>query len=172
MAHFSVESVRHNNTRMKSGQYLCFLALFLTLLVGCGNGDPGMAGVANDQPPALDQRQVAQGKEIYALHCASCHGANLEGEVDWKLQNADGSFRSPPHDETGHTWHHSDAKLINAIRLGGARLPADIGGTSAMPAYDAILTDQEIVAVLDFIKSTWPDEQLLYQWERTLQEQP
>jgi len=26
--------------------------------------------------------------------------------------------------------------------------------------------------VLDFIKSTWPEEQRLYQWERTLQSQP
>lgn len=122
--------------------------------------------------PALDPRLVEQGEAIYAQHCAICHGASLEGEADWKSQNADGSFRSPPHDASGHTWHHSDAQLIDAIRLGGARLPANVGGTSPMPAYEAILTEQDIAAVLEFIKSTWPEEQRRYQWERTLDTQP
>lgn len=148
------------------------VTIVLILLVGCGTTNSDTPHPATNEPPALDPQQVARGKEIYALHCASCHGANLEGEVDWKLQNPDGSFRSPPHDETGHTWHHGDAQLVDAVRFGGARLPADVGGTSAMPAYDALLTDDEIAAVLDYIKSTWPAEQRQYQWDITRQTQP
>ena len=41
-----------------------------------------------------------------------------------------------------------------------------------MPAYDAILSAGEIAAVLEFIKSAWPEEQRLYQWQITLQAQP
>ena len=89
--------------------------------------------------------------------CAECHGANLEGEPNWKEQNADDTFRAPPHDETGHTWHHGDRQLIDAILHGGERLPDNIGGTSEMPAYEAVLTMEEIHAVLAYIKSSWPD---------------
>lgn len=149
-----------------------FLMTVLLLATGCRAGsDVTSSSEAGESPPALNPQRVARGAEVYALHCAMCHGAELEGEADWKLQNPDGSFRSPPHDETGHTWHHGDAQLIDAVRLGGARLPADIGGTSAMPAYDTILTDEEIAAVLDYIKSAWPEEQRLYQWQITLQTQ-
>lgn len=150
------------------------LATLLLLLVGCRAAGHAATSTVEPagSPPALDPQLVKQGEAIYAHHCATCHGASLEGEADWKLQNPDGTFRSPPHDASGHTWHHSDVQLIDAIRLGGARLPANVGGSSPMPAYEAILTKQDIVAVLEFIKSTWPEEQRLYQWERTLDAQP
>lgn len=144
----------------------------LLLLAGCGtsgNTSPPSTGPA-ESPPAPNPQLVEQGKSVYVQYCAECHGANLEGEADWKMQNPDGSFRAPPHDANGHTWHHSDAQLIDAVRLGGARLSADVGGTSAMPTYGDTLTDEEIVAVLDYIKSTWPEDIRRYQWERTTQQ--
>lgn len=105
---------------------------------------------------------LAEGKTLYDTYCAACHGFNLEGQADWKENNTDGSFRAPPHDETGHTWHHSDAYLIESIKLGGARLPANIG-VSGMPAYADILTDAEIDAILAYIKSDWPADILASQ---------
>ena len=173
MAHLSPRTIGYSYQPMRYALYfLWFIAI--PLFAGCRAGGDGVrsAAVIDDRPPALDPRSVEQGEAIYAQQCAACHGVSLEGEADWKLQNPDGSFRAPPHDASGHTWHHSDAQLLDAIRLGGARLPAEVGGTSAMPAYASILSEQEIVAVLDFIKSTWPEEQRLYQWERTLQAQP
>lgn len=154
---------------------LCLLACAALLpATGCrAHGDAlAPSAAATGSPPTPDPQLVEQGESIYALYCAACHGTNLEGEADWKTQNPDGSFRAPPHDAGGHTWHHSDAQLIDAVRRGGARLPAGVGGTSAMPAYDGILTDDEIVAVLSYIKISWPEEMRRYQWERTLQEQP
>ncbi|HEX6384739.1 MAG TPA: c-type cytochrome [Anaerolineae bacterium] len=121
--------------------------------------------------PTSDPDLVAQGQVIYAEHCASCHGVNLEGEPDWKMQNEDGSFRAPPHDASGHTWHHGDPTLIEAIELGGTRLPGSIGGTSSMPAFADVLTETEVTAVLTFIKSTWPDDIRALQWEQTAREQ-
>ncbi len=86
------------------------------------------------------------------------------------MPNEDGSFRAPPHDASGHTWHHGDQTLLDAVRLGGARLqPLNV--ISAMPAYGELLSEQEMTAVLIYIKSTWPKDLQLYQWEATLREQ-
>ncbi|HSM58775.1 MAG TPA: cytochrome c [Candidatus Sulfomarinibacteraceae bacterium] len=106
------------------------------------------------------------GETVYAQYCAECHGENLEGEVDWKPRNVDGSFRAPPHDESGHTWHHSDRVLREAILQGGQRLGTL--GTSNMPAYAGVLTDDELEAVLTYIKSTWPEDVRAIQWEQSL----
>lgn len=98
---------------------------------------------------------VAQGKDLYAATCAECHGADLKGQPDWKTRNEDGSLKAPPHDVSGHTWHHADALLFQVTKHGGASI-APAGFISAMPAFKDALSDDEIWAVLSFIKSTWP----------------
>lgn len=105
-----------------------------------------------------DPRVVAKGKIFYDKHCASCHGDNLEGEVDnWQSPRADGLMPAPPHDETGHTWHHRDELLFRITKLGLAQAANLKDHQSAMPAYEGILTDEEIIAVLSYIKSEWPE---------------
>jgi mono/diheme cytochrome c family protein len=118
--------------------------------------------------PELDESEITRGQELYAIHCASCHGSELKGEADWQVQNEDGSFRAPPHDASGHTWHHSDELLLETIRLGGERLPDNIGGTRKMPAFEEVLTTQQMMAVLTYIKSTWPEDIRQIQWEQTV----
>ena len=117
---------------------------------------PGDANIP-EQIDVSDQQLVATGQEVYETYCAACHGFELEGQPEWQQPYADGSLKAPPHDETGHTWHHSDAYLVESIKLGGARLEPNIG-VSAMPAYEDTLTDQQIAAVLAYIKSSWPQE--------------
>lgn len=99
---------------------------------------------------------VAQGAEIYATACAGCHGASLEGQPDWRSRNADGRLPAPPHDASGHTWHHDATALFQLTKLGIAAMIGDPDYQSDMPAFAGTLTDAEIVAVLSFIKSTWP----------------
>lgn len=103
-----------------------------------------------------DADVVATGRAIYEAQCASCHGAELEGQPDWRSPGADGRLPAPPHDESGHTWHHPDRMLFELSKYGTA---AVVGPDydSAMPAFEDVLTDEEIVAVLSFIKSRWPD---------------
>ena len=98
--------------------------------------------------------QVALGQQVYASFCAGCHGANLEGQPDWKKRLPMGNFPAPPHDETGHTWHHADQWLFEIVKYGG-RHHAPPRYRSAMPAYQDMLSDAEIWAVLAFIKSHW-----------------
>ena len=104
-----------------------------------------------------DQELVDLGKLVYKNNCASCHGVNLEGQERWREPDADGYMPAPPHDETGHTWHHPDEYLFLMTKYG---LEEIIGQEypNNMPAYKDILSDEEILASLSFIKSTWSRE--------------
>lgn len=107
--------------------------------------------------PAL----VARGKPIYEQKCASCHGARLEGQPDWRQRLPNGRLPAPPHDASGHTWHHPDQVLIDITKHGlvpGKTAPE--GYESDMPAFGTSLQDADIVAVLAYIKSSWPAEAL------------
>ncbi len=107
---------------------------------------------------------IAQGRQIYADQCAACHGADLEGQPDWRTPLASGRLPAPPHDESGHTWHHPDEVLFRIVKEGSA---AVVGGgyESDMPGFADVLSDAEIRAVLDYIKSTWPERERTYQLE-------
>ena len=151
------------------------LMVVLLLLAGC-QGTLDTSAPAQQQAqtiptlPTFTPTDIALGEKVYAINCASCHGETLAGEADWKQQNDDGSFRSPPHSADGHTWHHADNVLIESIEKGGARFEdLNIGGTSNMPAFAQTLTDEEIRAVLIFIKSTWPEDIRALQWQQTVQ---
>ena len=100
---------------------------------------------------------VELGKSVYVQNCASCHGVKLEGQKDWMSRLPDGLMPAPPHDETGHTWHHSDKYLFMITKYG---IEDIIGQKYAnnMPAYKNILSDKEIISVLSYIKSTWPNK--------------
>ncbi len=99
--------------------------------------------------------QIALGQAMYARHCATCHGANLEGQPNWRQRLPPGNYPAPPHDETGHTWHHSDRYLFETTKYGWQRF-APPGYQTTMQAFEEVLSDAEIWAVLAFIKSRWP----------------
>lgn len=102
-----------------------------------------------------DKDTIALGNQIYQAQCATCHGANLEGQPDWQVQDDEGYLPAPPHDETGHTWHHPDAQLMAITKLGTAEIVGS-GYQSRMGGFGDILSDNDISAVLAYIKSTWP----------------
>ncbi len=101
---------------------------------------------------------VAQGEQVYAANCASCHGANLQGQADWKNRDENGMMPAPPHDESGHTWHHTDKMLFELTKFGLAKTANLENYQTYMPVYEDLLSDEEIIAVLSYIKSTWPEE--------------
>ncbi len=103
-----------------------------------------------------DPATLAGGQALYDVHCASCHGAALQGQPDWQQRRPDGRLPAPPHDETGHTWHHPDAVLFALTKFGPARVIGNPTYASDMPGYENVLADGEIIAVLSYIKSTWP----------------
>jgi mono/diheme cytochrome c family protein len=114
--------------------------------------------------PSTGAANLLRGEAIYAEACASCHGANLEGQVDWQSASASGRLPAPPHDASGHTWHHSDRLLLDIMRRGTANV---VGGgyASDMPGFGDIYTDQELRDVLAWIKTHWPERERDFQAE-------
>ena len=110
-----------------------------------------------------DRAQIVAGEHLYATHCASCHGKNLEGDPDWQSRLPNGRLRPPPHDDTGHTWHHSDPVLFTITKEGLKPPIAPKGYESDMPAFGRKLSDAEIWAVLAFIKSKWSEDARAHQ---------
>ena len=131
--------------------------LFVVLvLAGCGKApqdesraDPG------------DAAQVALGAKLYARECASCHGLKLEGQPNWRKRLSNGRLPAPPHDESGHTWHHPDRVLFAITRNGLVPPYAPKGYESDMPAFAGKLSDDEIWAALAYLKSHWTSREVL-----------
>lgn len=114
---------------------------------------------------------LVRGKVLYDQNCAACHGAKLEGQPNWRQRLPNGRLPAPPHDVSGHTWHHPDQVLIDIVKHGlvpGKTAPE--GYESDMPAYAGALQDADIVAVLAYIKSTWPADAL--EAQRNITRQP
>ncbi|HRY27357.1 MAG TPA: cytochrome c [Geminicoccaceae bacterium] len=124
-------------------------------------------GQGGSSGPTL--RQLENGEEIYAANCAACHGVNLEGEPGWQSRLPSDRLPAPPHDASGHTWHHPDGVLFRITKEGPA---AVVGGNyeSDMPSFGDVLSDDEIWAVLTFIKSRWPERERQLQAEMSRKE--
>lgn len=132
------------------------------LLPGCERA----TDIANPEHAA----QVARGGEVYAAHCARCHGAKLEGQPNWRKRAEDGRLPAPPHDDSGHTWHHPDSVLIGIIRQGMVPPYGPQGYLSDMPAFANTLSDRDIWAVLAYIKSHWSAQSRQVQAQMTARE--
>lgn len=117
-----------------------------------------------------DPTQVARGGEVYAAQCARCHGAKLEGQADWRKRADNGRIPAPPHDDSGHTWHHPDSVLIGIIQKGMAPPYGPENYVSDMPAFGNTLSDGDIGAVLAYIKSHWSAQSRQVQAQMTARE--
>ena len=121
--------------------------------------------------PTLDAAEVALGQQVYLQQCAICHGQNAEGQPNWKIPDANGNLPAPPHDDTGHTWHHADGLLYEIIRDGFRDPLKPPDSPLTMPAFGGKLSDTEIRAVITYFKSLWSEQSRLFQWQVT-QQQP
>ena len=135
---------------------LRLLAVFLIIVVGVAGFRVAGANQSPDLKAYLDAETVQLGQVLYEEYCAACHGRQLEGDPNWQVRSSDGYLPAPPHDATGHTWHHPTEQLFQITKLG---TEAVVGGgyVSNMAGFSDVLSDKEIYAVLAYIKSTWPD---------------
>lgn len=74
---------------------------------------------------------------------------------------------APPHDDSGHTWHHADDILFGIVKVGVNPHYAPAGYENDMPAFGSALTDRQIWDVLTYIKSRWSSRALAAQVQIT-----
>ena len=134
------------------------LAFALTTGLAAACGDRPAAG---DDPRARSLEIVKLGAKVYGEQCASCHGAKLEGQPNWRQRTPNGRIPAPPHDESGHTWHNADHVLFAITKNGMVPPYAPKDYESDMPAFVGKLSDREIWAVLAFLKSHWSTAEVL-----------
>lgn len=136
------------------------LISFLFILAGCEQAEQqevrSLKDILNLNSERVarnfDPDQITRGETVFQANCENCHGKNAEGTTDWRKPNADGKFPPPPLNGTAHAWHHSTAVLKKTILKGG---PPEI---SSMPAWEGVLTEQQVDDVVVWIKSLWPNE--------------
>ena len=122
------------------------VSLTVALLAACTSADRGAERL---------------GAQVYGARCASCHGGRGEGAPNWRSWGPDGRLPPPPHDSTGHTWHHADGLLYRIVVSGTAGAVGDSLHASryGMPAFGTLLTPREVHAVLAYIKGGWSSQQ-------------
>ncbi|MGB5708748.1 MAG: cytochrome c [Arenicellales bacterium] len=172
----------HGERQTSSTPLWCFQILVLSILVvspvAAGEldslkdlreflrGEPYVNRGTDDKlTPLPDETQVliTKGRAVYAKHCAACHGDNLQGQPNWNTRQKSGLLPAPPHNETGHTWHHADDQLFEFVKYGPTVAVGDPKYRSSMPSFADVLEDDNIFAVLVYIRSTWPEE--LRRWQ-------
>lgn len=126
------------------------LMMSMVLIGGCSTSNSALI-----QPASGTQYET--GQRVYNQNCASCHGLNGEGQYPQNPMqpDANGLIGAPPHNATGHTWHHADQLLIQTIKAGSTA-----PGFHPMPAFGDKLSDDDIRAVLAYIKTWWGPEEL------------
>ena len=102
--------------------------------------------------PWFDEATVDHGDQLFQQNCAVCHGGNAEGTLEWKQPDANGNYPPPPLNGSAHAWHHSMQQLARSIKQGGIKL----GGV--MPAFGDKLSDQDVLAVIAYFQSKWPEK--------------
>jgi len=138
--------------KIRAATSVCVVTIGLALLlIACGSSD--FDGGDSKYPINVGSEIVAAGAEIYAQNCVACHGDNTQRPL---LPAA------PPHTVDGHTWHHQDRLIVEWI-LDGVPL------AQVMPKFRDILTEDEAISALAYIKTFWPDDVVDIQTEGSLQ---
>lgn len=129
------------------------LPAVLSVLVACdqqaqvSSASTGLMPARQNDPAVL-----SLGQAVFQQHCSGCHGAQAQGDPNWRKRKPDGKYPPPPLNGSGHAWHHSRAMLHEMIRTGSRP------GEGDMPAWQGKLTGDEIDAVISWFQSLWPDQ--------------
>ena len=120
-----------------------FIIAVIAFLAGCSPAEKETSAESN----------IALGEDVFNKNCVSCHGSKGVGLAkDWKVKDENGNYPAPPLNGTAHTWHHSPSDLLYTINKGGG----EMGGM--MPGFEQRLSEEEKLALIDYIYSLWPSE--------------
>lgn len=99
--------------------------------------------------------QSPDGKQLFADNCAACHGA--DGRGDRKVSEVGFPYPMPDFHDCSFANREADGDWSSIIHRGGKRRAFP----RAMPAFDKALSDEEIEAVIGYLRSfcaasPWP----------------
>lgn len=135
------------------------VVLFLVVLFG--HASETFAQTRRIEDPMILQ----QGKQLFQTHCTQCHGQNAQGITeDWRVRDENGKYPPPPLNGTAHTWHHPLPVLVSMIENG----TLEMGG--AMPPWKDKLSRDQILTIIIWLSSLWPDEIYQIWYERSFAE--
>ena len=97
-------------------------------------------------PLAGQAQDAAAGKEIYEQYCALCHGS--QGQGDGSLS---ANLDPKPRDHTDGAYMNAltDEHLLKVVSEGGGA----VGLAPIMPAWKGILSEQQILDVIGFVRT-------------------
>lgn len=101
---------------------------------------PSGGGSEAGSYPTYSEEAIATGEQYFQANCATCHGSDGAGNTQAGIPALNGSM---------HAWHHPDSQIAGLIRHGGI----------SMPAIGPDWSDEDITAVLAYIKQWWTPEQ-------------
>ncbi len=147
------QNTKNNPSPKKKASLWLWGGLALFIIVGAG------AYFYYQPPSTLSAKatpaQIVRGEQVFSENCLSCHGAEAIGENPAQSrggQKADGSYLAPALNGKGHTWHHPNEMLFSTVKDGS------VAKDSPMRGFKDKLSDDDIIAVLQYVKSLWPDE--------------
>ena len=98
------------------------------------------------------QAQNSLGKELYQANCAFCHGDELQGQPHWDKTYIEGKRPAPPLNASGNIALLSNRELFEITKYGGQPF-APPHYINEMPAFEMLLKDSQIWAILAFLRA-------------------
>jgi mono/diheme cytochrome c family protein len=149
---------------------LSFLILGCLLVVACTYGPrtdltPQQTIPSAFTIPTMSDPLLVQGQNLYNQWCAHCHGYQGEGQLASTVENTLrlGMKTVPAHDSSGQTWKHPDQLLVEVIKQ-GVQNPLN---HYEMPGFEGTLSDNQIQAVLTYMRHWWTPIQRKHQADVT-----
>ncbi len=154
----NIRAIRSGHSFILSSAALALFSFLSLFLLACASTPEPNTPVPRNEPAATTIPVARSGQEVFTSICSACHGLQGQGQPNWHIPNENGSLPAPPLNGDGHTWHHGDGFLYRVVRDGGKFQEDPVllpNFKSAMPAFGAQLSHEEIVAVIAYIKEWW-----------------
>ena len=135
------------------------MRILKALILSAATANAAVASDADLEPRWYKPAHSEVGRGLFEIHCASCHGVGAVGDPDWRQPHFSGLSRPPPLNGTAHAWHHPLAVLYKQVMRGSAP------GVGNMPAFKDVLSRGEVLAIIAYFQSLWPDE-IYRAWQR------
>ncbi|MBI4319753.1 MAG: c-type cytochrome [Chloroflexi bacterium] len=139
---------------MSIRQVLLLASLFLLLalaVAACSSASTSSSSTRSAEPSAAE---IARGSTLYVDYgCMQCHGLGGRGRTALAVSGpslTSNEFKKAFPKET-----RFDTALVNSIRNGAI---IEEGRAASMPAWNGILSDQDVQEIVSYIRAGLPDQ--------------